>query len=297
MELSQFRMFDRACTRGRITASESAIQYNARVKFYPDGAAEVSAAERSIFRESGWESRGKRVDLEDPEQSEGASDPAASLERARRRARSAVADLAYSNDFVYFVTFTLDAAKVDRYDVAAITRKLNCWLDNRVRRDGLRYVLVPELHRDGAVHFHGLINAVLPVVDSGTVCRAAGGKPRRPRSAAERRRWLNEGGHVVYNLPAWSLGFSTAIELYGSRQAAIAYVCKYISKSSGKVGGRWYYSGGQLARPTVVCADISFDAAAACGVPFLIDDLGVSMVKFRVEKGDVEGVLRCLDNR
>lgn len=295
MELGCFRMFDRTCTRGRFTASEAAIKYNARVKFYPDGAIEVAAAERALFRESGWEGRGGGADPLDEQREAG--DPEASLQRSRRRARAAIADLAYSNDFRYFVTFTLDAAKVNRYDVREVTRKLTYWLDNRVRRVGLRYVLVPELHKDGAVHFHGLINDVLPVVDSGTVVRATGGKPRKPRSEAERRRWLAEGGHVVYNLPAWGLGFSTAIELYGSRQATIAYVCKYVTKSTGKVGGRWYYSGGHLDRPAVVCADIPYQAAAACGVPFVIDELACSMVKFRVEKEGACDVLRSLDNR
>lgn len=296
MKPYQFDIFARACSTGLFSASEAAIHFNGRVKIYPDGAAEISAAERCIFRAAGWEGRGRAAELEPDERSGSAQDPAASLARSRRRARAAVADLAYSNDFRYFVTFTLDAAKVDRYDVAVITRKLNCWLDNRVRRDGLRYVLVPELHKDGAVHFHGLVNAALPLTDSGTVIRAEGGRPRRPRSNAERLRWLRAGGHIVYNMPSWSLGFSTAIELYGSRQAAIAYVCKYISKSSGKVGGRWYYSGGQLARPAVYPADIPYEAAAACGIPFLIDELGCSMVKFRVESGAVDDVLRSLGN-
>lgn len=91
--------------------------------------------------------------------------------------------------------------KVDRYDASAVTRKLNSWLDNQVRRKGLAYVLVAERHKDGAVHFHGFFNDALPVVDSGTLS-IGGGKPRKPRSARERARWLEQGAHVVYNLPA-----------------------------------------------------------------------------------------------
>lgn len=297
MKHGQFRIFERTLSQGVFSASGEAIKYNARVKFFPDGAAEVLVADRAIFRESGWEGRGGASDLEPDERSEAATDPEASLARSRRRARSAVSDLAKANGFRYFVTFTLDGAKIDRYDVAVITRKLNTWLDNRVRRNGLAYVLVPELHKDGAVHFHGLINEALPVVDSGTVIRAAGGKPRKPRSAAERRRWLDEGGHIVYNLPAWSLGFTTAIELYGDRRAAIGYVCKYISKSPGKVGGRWYYSGGNLRRPEVLCADVAFPLAEACGMPFTIDEMGCSMVKLDLNKEVVEDVLRALGDR
>ena len=54
---------------------------------------------------------------------------------------------------------------------------------------------------------------------------------------------------VVYNLPGWSLGFTTAMELYGVYPAAVAYVCKYIGKDGAKPAGRWYYSGGDLKEP------------------------------------------------
>lgn len=152
-----------------------------------------------------------------------------------RRARAQVKDLALCTPFKWFVTLTLDKTKVDRYDMAAITKKLNNWLDNNVRRKGLAYVLVPERHKDGAVHFHGFFNDALAVVDSGHVDRE---------------------GHKVYNLPGWSLGFTTAIELYGDYHKAVAYVCKYIGKDTEKIGGRWYYSGGKLGRPEVSFADI-----------------------------------------
>ena len=108
--------------------------------------------------------------------------------------------------------------------MAAITRKLSVWADNQVRRKGLCYILVPELHKDGAVHYHGIFNAALPVTDSGTISRSGKKRPQRPRSRAERARWLSDGGHVVYNLPSWTLGFTTAIELYGGRDKAI-FLC------------------------------------------------------------------------
>ena len=79
------------------------------------------------------------------------------------------------------VTLTLDQTQVDRYDMAAITRKLNAWLSNQVQRRGLIYVLVPERHKDGAIHFHGFFNDVLDRVDSGTMIPPGGGKPRKPR--------------------------------------------------------------------------------------------------------------------
>ena len=149
--------------------------------------------------------------------------------RSLRRARANLRRLALANDFRYFVTLTLDPQKIDRYDGAAITKALGRWCDNMVRRHGLRYVLVPERHKDGAFHFHGFMAGEgLRVEDSGV-------------------KW---DGRPVYNLPQWTLGFTTAQELYGEYGAAVGYCCKYIGKQDAERPlGRWYYSGGTLAQP------------------------------------------------
>lgn len=181
------------------------------------------------------------------------------LARSRRRALTAVRDYALSNDFQYFVTLTLDPARIDRYDYQAIVKAMRVWCDNQVRRKGLYYVLVPELHKDGAIHFHGFFPAGVAVEDSGTIIPPEGDKPRRPRSGKQRETWLASGGHLVYNLPDWKYGWSTAIELYGSYAAAVAYVCKYISKAPGKIGGRWYFSGGYLNKPDLQYTDATID--------------------------------------
>ena len=93
--------------------------------------------------------------------------------------------------------------------------------------------------------------------------------------AAERRRLLDGGAHIVYNLPGWDFGFTTALELYGDRRAAVGYVVKYITKAERKIGGRWYYSGGNLRRPEVRALDLDFDAAyGEAGSGFEIGSLG-----------------------
>ena len=58
-------------------------------------------------------------------------------------------------------------------------------------------------------------------------------------------------------MPGWTLGFTTAFELYGEYPAAVAYVCKYIGKDGTKPAGRWYYSGGDLVEPSVEYVEIS----------------------------------------
>lgn len=260
------------------------ITHTLRVKTYPNGTRIFQCASSPIFRESGWELSNKW----DSEKSSTASrdGKAEDVERSKRRARSRLADIARSNDFTYFVTLTLDPAKVDRYDPKAVTKKLNNWLDNRVRRNGLRYVIVPELHKDGAIHFHGFINDALPVVSSGTFDVPGSKKPRKPRSAAQARQWLSEGAHEVFNLPAWGLGFTTAIRLYGDYSAAVGYVCKYISKADEKIGGRWYYSGGDLLQPSIELfdAEIADFEQLETSRRYRIDRLGVDVVEWEVKE-------------
>lgn len=160
------------------------------------------------------------------------------MERSMRRARAKLRRLALANSFDYFVTLTLDPAKIDRYDGAAVTKALGRWCDNMVRRHGLRYILVPELHKDGAIHFHGFMaGSGLQAVDSGHEI----------------------GGRKAYNLPQWGYGFTTAQPLYGEYAAAVAYCCKYIGKADGQRPlGRWYYSGGALKEPRKEYVDLDY---------------------------------------
>lgn len=297
------RAFAASCFHGIGPVTANEIQHNAQLKVYPDGSAAVLCCNRRIFREAGFEERrppkrdsaaalaaDAEAAAEEAAAGEGAGAPdPENIARARRRARAALVDLARSTPFRYFVTLTLDKEQISRYDEGEVVRRVGNWLDNHVRRYGLAYVLVPEHHKDGAIHFHGLFTDGLTMADSGTVKLAAGGKPKRPRSAAQRAAWLAEGGHVVYNITEWAFGFSSAIELYGDRRAAIGYVCKYIGKEEAKIGGRWYYSGGALGRPRVYQVDLDFsrveEAAGELGC-FSIDDLGARGARCETKEGD-----------
>lgn len=234
---------------------------NVRYKYYQGELVEIMICSRSIFNSDGAQTgakRGGRVggkgkQKNDYSEAQSAAcgalseaededkDNKESIDRAQRRARKAVYDLCGCNpDLDLFCTFTLDAKKIDRYDYSEVYKRLRVWLDNRVRRDGLKYVLVAEHHKDGAIHFHSLCNSgALHIVDSGR---------------------KDSGGHNIYNLPAWKYGFSTAIKCYGKSRAGVCgYITKYITKSGEKVGGRWYYHGGKLAAPEYDYKSLDFD--------------------------------------
>lgn len=83
-----------------------------------------------------------------------------SLSRARRSIR----DLILCNQFDYFCTFTFDDKRVDRYNFKACKSYISKWFNNFKNRyaPDFKYLVVPEFHKDGAIHFHGLI-AGMPV--------------------------------------------------------------------------------------------------------------------------------------
>lgn len=268
------------------------ITHNFMSKTYLDGSMQLIFANKKLFREPGWENAELVVQNSEEERrltisAEEAEDAAGkileeiilskeeeererkraedSLDRALRRARVKVRDYALCTPMKWFVTLTLDKRKVDRYDVDAMTKHLKVWLDNLVRREGLAYVMVPELHKkDHAIHYHALMTDALEAVDSGTIIPRGEERPRRPCSNAQRASWLRHGGRIVYNLPQWPYGFTTALKITGFYEAAVTYVSKYISKGHDlnraprKVGGRWYYHGGNLGRPEVAYDDVDF---------------------------------------
>ena len=262
-------------------SSSEDIRVNTIVKRYPDGSAVITAANRRVFRVPGWEAvkqNPRETYRMDDETAYGINERrgiaadggytegevaalAANLDRAQRRARTAVRDLALANPFRFFVTLTFDKAKVDRWDDREVLRVTKNWLDNAVRRYGLAYVLVAERHKDGAIHFHGFFNDVLEGVDSGH-------KTSR--------------GQIIYNLPRWPWGFTTAIEVYGDYGAAVSYVCKYITKGTEKVGGRWYYHGGALKKPDVEYVNTDLFDTVADGEKVAINglkDVEVTIIK------------------
>lgn len=84
------------------------------------------------------------------------------LSSALYRARTMVREYALCNDWPIFGTLTFDKLQIDRYDLRLILKTLMKWLDNmrQTKYPGLRYLLVPEPHKDGAWHLHGFFDGI-----------------------------------------------------------------------------------------------------------------------------------------
>lgn len=181
--------------------------------------------------------------------------------RASQRARTAVRDYIMADyDLRYFITLTLNGDDFARDDKDTVIKKLLVWLNNRVQRKGLKYIIVPELHHDGkSLHFHGFINGALELLPSGTYIPPCGGKPLKAATIKKHGYCLDDCIEV-FNIPEWKYGFTTAIEIYGERAAAAQYVAKYITKNfaagtdGAKLCGRYYWHSNNLERPYYVYA-------------------------------------------
>lgn len=88
------------------------------------------------------------------------------LDSAVSRARKTVLELALCNPWDWFCTFTLDKEKYNRYDLEKFHKDFTQWIRDRRKKTGapIRFLLVPELHQDGAWHIHGLMHAVPDLV-------------------------------------------------------------------------------------------------------------------------------------
>lgn len=157
-----------------------------------------------------------------------------------KRAKDKIVDIALLNDFEYFVTFTFNDEIVNAKDYDLTIKKLKKWLDNMVQRNNLIYLLVPELHKSGRIHFHALMSGNLKLVESGH---------------------FDKHNRIVYNVSSWKYGFTTAVKIDSCYEAVCKYITKYITKDISKITGNFYYSGGigLIRKPMIAYSDIDYD--------------------------------------
>lgn len=173
-----------------------------------------------------------------------------------KRARDKVFDIARLNEWKYFITITFNGSEYEFKDPQFVAKKLRDWLRNRAKRNGLKYLLIPEYHKKGGIHCHAFINDVLQVVDSGTRLVEGYNKPVKLDTVSRKNLKVR---NIVYNIPDWKYGFSTAIEV-DNNVAFSYYITKYITKGNKKIFGNYYWSGGGVVRePEYIYTNSNFN--------------------------------------
>ena len=152
-----------------------------------------------------------------------------------RRSKVAIKDIIYSNNFKFFCTFTFDPKKHDRYSFIHCKNVMLKWFRNQKDKHSpeLKYICVPEYHKDGAIHFHALLaNFNGRMKDSGhKTCQ----------------------GIAIYNLTGFRAGFSTASPLDENLDAISAYISKYVTKSLiSQFNRKRYFCSRNLSRPVKI---------------------------------------------
>lgn len=129
------------------------------------------------------------------------------------RTKNKVYQLARGNEWKWFVTFTFGPTKTDRYSWEETSGKLRnyLWYMAKQHTDlglDLRYIVVPEMHKDGAWHFHGIFggckNSILKITT-----------------------FLPDKGFWLVD--SWRWGFSSATEVKDDLSVS-NYITKYFTK-------------------------------------------------------------------
>lgn len=134
------------------------------------------------------------------------------LKRSQRNTLNMIYDISRCNEWDLFVTLTFDPEKVDSFNYDECSSKIRNWLKVQRRNcKDLKYIVVPELHKSGRFHFHGLFASCdgIRLIDSGKVDRK---------------------GFKVYNIDNYNWGFTTATKVQNTN-AVNKYIAKYCTKN------------------------------------------------------------------
>lgn len=243
----------------------SEVLFTTCTKFYPDGFGGWYPVKKVVFNKPVYNpmsievaERADRAFCSFPDEQEEKEKNTNFWKKSFNRARQKCYDYIMCNpDLDTFCTFTVDPQKYDSMDYGAVCKYLQSWLGNRVYRNGLKYILVPERHQSGAIHFHGIMNQ--------------GGLWLTPSGYFKVGKYTLKGDEIspryrgkaqeIFNVKGLELGFSTALIIEGedAQTAVSKYIWKYMGKQCGeKIGGRFFLHGGRMETPRLVFSNDSF---------------------------------------
>lgn len=216
--------------------------YDVMIKTFPSGRKVFQISEKPIM--TFFVDKLEREEKEKPRVIEfdtSENDTPINKDRSLRRTKQKIYDIAFANDWEYFVTVTFDKEKVDRFNYDDVVKKYSKQLDNLKQREfkDMAYMMVPELHENGAYHFHGLIKGIPS---------SAFQKAINPHTGKE----IRVKNQIIYNCDKFNLGHNTFSRIVDSEKAS-TYLSKYITKTlvDDLKGKKKYWSSRGLAKPTV----------------------------------------------
>lgn len=178
-----------------------------------------------------------------------------SIRTSVSRSIRAVRELAACNPWQFFITITLSPTVwPNRYTPDGLQDAIKAlakrW--NRKRKDGsacchgFKFLLIPEMHKDGAIHLHGFVTC-MPANECVPYTMADVNSVKKlPKKICDKVR----AGETVYHSPTLEklFGYNT-FEPVADLDKASSYVVKYVSKEIGSTPFKLrYWSSRGLAR-------------------------------------------------
>ena len=167
----------------------------------------VRIAYCSTLRKSGWE--------DDRPHTKKGTVNTEKLTNNLSRAKNTVKELAICNPWDFWCTFTISPTKYDRHNLDSYFRDFakflnnynsyNCPVEHKVK-----YLLVPEQHKDGAWHLHGFIKGIKP----SDLC-------------------INDNGYLTWKQYNKKFGFISMDKIKNMDKCS-SYILKYMTKDSDK---------------------------------------------------------------
>ena len=152
------------------------------------------------------------------------------LDNNLSRAKSRVMEFALCNPWKYWCTFTISPEKYDRYNLKAYKKDFSEFIHtlNRSRIEKITYILIPEMHEDGAWHMHGFINGL-----SDTELKPTGN--------------FGKDGNEYFTWPKYHYKFgfmslSAIRDLERTAKYSMKYMTKDNSRNVTELGAHLYYA-------------------------------------------------------
>lgn len=159
---------------------------------------------------------------------------------SENRSKKVIYNICRANTWDYFITLTFNQKEFDSSDYDLCVKRVGKWL-NHLRRKApdLKYIIVPELHKDNIhYHFHGLL------ANCGNISFVESGH-------------FTPNGDIIYNIENYKFGFSTATKVKSTDRVS-GYITKYITKELDNhlKGKRRYMASLNCEKPEVI--DLNF---------------------------------------
>lgn len=200
------------------------------------------------------------------------------LINSRKRSIGKIFDYARANEFDIFVTLTFNPQRVDSFDYKAVSKALtnifHYW--RKSKAPDLKYIFVPELHKSGRWHFHGMMANVgnINLIDSG----------KRDNS-----------GRIIYNIESYKLGFTTATYIEDTLKTSL-YISKYITKDVTGLtrGQKKYWISRNLNKPDHIKINTN-DLDQISNIPNLNDFVEIFEKTVEFEAGDFKKKIEIIE--